>query len=430
MDRRFSLQIVSSAVVFLVLLGTPCAVYASVTINEIAWMGTKESQFGEWIELYNGGSTEVDLSGAKLFEEGGQTLIYTLTKRIAAGGYLLLERTTSSSPDPVPGIADEAGPWGGGGLSNAGEYLVLKDKNGTLLDSVDASGGWPAGDNTTKETMQKSGSSWITATGTPDAKNASPLPVPSASIAATSSPQGASSAGVSSESAHSSSVPLSDAPIEYDFSVSAGRDRLATVGTPLSFEARTKGATPSNIEYRWSFGDGSSAVGKKVLKTFLYPGVYVAVLNAVGGAESAVARAKVEVVPLDVELRASPSDSRLEVYNASSFELNLGSWELGVSTQAFVLPLDTIILPKSRVVLPHAVTHLSVNASSTPRLLSPDGAFTFVGDLVLPLRIATTSPPTADFSRTMSELSAKIADISEKMLALGKELAHFTNENH
>ena len=36
---------------------------ASVFINEVAWMGTTASASDEWIELYNAGSTDVDISG-------------------------------------------------------------------------------------------------------------------------------------------------------------------------------------------------------------------------------------------------------------------------------------------------------------------------------------------------------------------------------
>jgi hypothetical protein len=38
--------------IFLVL---PGVVKADVIINEVAWMGTADSQYEEWIELYNNG---------------------------------------------------------------------------------------------------------------------------------------------------------------------------------------------------------------------------------------------------------------------------------------------------------------------------------------------------------------------------------------
>ncbi len=146
-------------------------VYADIKINEIAWMGTAGSQYSEWIELYNNREEAVSLEGWKLLKAGTDTF-FTLTKTIAAKGYLLIERTTASAPDAVAGINDESGSFGSGGLKNTGEDLALKDKDGNTVDSVLFAGGWPAGDAKTKETMQWSGTAWITGVGTPDAANA------------------------------------------------------------------------------------------------------------------------------------------------------------------------------------------------------------------------------------------------------------------
>lgn len=154
--------------IFFTLLFTPCCVSASVSISEVAWMGIAgaNGQFGEWIELSNDGPLQ-DLSGWKLYSAGGSDLVFTLSKTISAQGYLVIERTTASMLDPVPGVDDEQGSFGAGGLSNEGEYLVLKDTNGTTIDSINAGAGWPAGDATTKDTMQRKGSSWVTARATP-----------------------------------------------------------------------------------------------------------------------------------------------------------------------------------------------------------------------------------------------------------------------
>ncbi|TSC69755.1 MAG: hypothetical protein G01um101470_987, partial [Parcubacteria group bacterium Gr01-1014_70] len=71
----------------------------------------------------------------------------------------------------VPNIsADVIAPFGSG-LSNSGEILALKNADGIMIDRVDASVGWPAGDNISKDTMQKSTSGWITAPATPKAVN-------------------------------------------------------------------------------------------------------------------------------------------------------------------------------------------------------------------------------------------------------------------
>ncbi len=144
----------------------PSAVFASVVINEVAWMGTPQAANDEWIELKNTGSENISLKGWMLTASDGTPLI-KLTGTSTAGGFFLLERTNDDSVAGV--VADQIYT---GALSNSGEDLTLKDALGVAVDIVKAAAGWPAGDNDTKKTMQRSGTQWITAQGTPRAQNA------------------------------------------------------------------------------------------------------------------------------------------------------------------------------------------------------------------------------------------------------------------
>src|SRR3989344_1587503 len=144
----------------------PLSAHAKVSISEIAWMGTDVSSNDEWIELYNDTGETVSLDGWTLEATDGTPLI-VLSGTVSANSFFLFERTDDNT---VPGIA--ADQIYTGALGNGGEVLVLK-KSGGEEDRIDASGGWSAGDNTTKETMQWNGASWVTGTGTPRALNVS-----------------------------------------------------------------------------------------------------------------------------------------------------------------------------------------------------------------------------------------------------------------
>jgi len=154
---------------------------STIRINEIAWMGTDTSQYGEWIELYNSSSSEIDLKDWKLYKKknGADAIIVSLTKKISSNSYYLIERTTPSTPDPIPGIEDDAEGWKESGLSNSGEFLILKDASGNTVDSVDGSNGWKingssktVGDNTVpKKTAQYIDATWQTLLPTPKAEN-------------------------------------------------------------------------------------------------------------------------------------------------------------------------------------------------------------------------------------------------------------------
>ncbi len=130
------------------------SVLRSVVINEIGWMGTKNSSADEWIELYNPQNAPIDLTHWMLESTTDASPTIILAGSIQGHAYYLIERTSEAT---IPGVAaDLVASFGKGGLNNAGEKLVLKNAQGVLVDVVDGSNGWyNAGDNTTKASMER-----------------------------------------------------------------------------------------------------------------------------------------------------------------------------------------------------------------------------------------------------------------------------------
>ncbi len=120
-----------------------------VCINEIAWMGTEASSSDEWIELYNNTNNDIDLTNYKLVAADGSPEI-TLSDTIKANSYFLLERSDETT------IADiDCDFIYTGSLGNTGENLILKDSTDTVIDQVDCSNGWFAGDNSNRISMER-----------------------------------------------------------------------------------------------------------------------------------------------------------------------------------------------------------------------------------------------------------------------------------
>lgn len=147
-------KILKITLVFLFFLFFPLLVKATnsldVVINEIAWMGTEISYSDEWIELYNNTNQTINLEGWVLKAKDGNPTI-ELAGKIRPNDFYLLERT---GDDTLPNIlADQIYT---GALDNKGEKLELYDNLGNLIDPVDCSSGWFAGDNKTKQTMERS----------------------------------------------------------------------------------------------------------------------------------------------------------------------------------------------------------------------------------------------------------------------------------
>lgn len=169
----------------------------NVVFNEIAWMGTISSANNEWLELYNNTDTDIDMNGWKIIADDNTPNI-ALNGIIPGRSFYLLERTDDQT---IPEIA--ANQIYAGALENNGENLKLIDQNNNLIDKVVAADGWPAGDNSTKQTMARKDamtngetpSAWQTSQnpgGTPGKENTSAPTNPSTlqtTLPATTSPE-------------------------------------------------------------------------------------------------------------------------------------------------------------------------------------------------------------------------------------------------
>lgn len=164
-----------------------------VLMSEIAWMGTKDGSQNEWMELENRSDRAVPLEGWQMANrDGDMNIMFGNGHTIGAKSFFLLERTDDAT---LPGVPADI--LYTGSLSNGGESLKLFDAACGLVDAVDAHGGWPGGDNHTKQTLERDaqGLGWHTSSisgGTPRAAN-SPPAAPAAQSATGTSPRGASS---------------------------------------------------------------------------------------------------------------------------------------------------------------------------------------------------------------------------------------------
>ena len=95
-----------------------------VYINELV---AKSDVTADWIELYNAGSSSIDVSGCTLEDSGGEPWELPAGTEIAAGGFLLIW-----ADDGAEGEGLHA-PFK---LSKDGEELLFKDAQEYILDQV------------------------------------------------------------------------------------------------------------------------------------------------------------------------------------------------------------------------------------------------------------------------------------------------------
>jgi len=116
-----------------------------VSINEVAWAGTKANPSDEWIELKNNADKTVSLEGWKLISESGKIHIL-LSGNILPKGFYLLERTDDNTVSDIPCDLTYTG-----ALVNSGDTLKLINPEGKIEDTANKQGGaWPAGSSSPK----------------------------------------------------------------------------------------------------------------------------------------------------------------------------------------------------------------------------------------------------------------------------------------
>lgn len=344
----------------------PLSTHAGVTISEVAWMGTSvdNGSFCEWVELANDGPESVSLSGWTLkTTDGGMSV--SLTGGIDAAGFYLIERSTPTAcPDPVPGISADLSRTFGGGLSNAGEVLVLASGS-TEIDRIDASLGWEGsvgGDGALKYTAQRNGTAWVTAAATPRAMNATE------SIVA-----------VSTAPANTTSAPkkVVGNPVP-TLLIETGGDRVVSTKMHTKYQPIVYDSTGRHVKrpyLTWAFGDGARHVGVAVQHAYREPGEYLVVVRAQERYSQGTASFIVTADPADIRVTAL-SEKGVTLTNSDTRILDLSRYQLVSGKELFKIPEDTHILPGRSVIFSPETTKLSTTTSSM-NLLYPSGEVAF-----------------------------------------------------
>lgn len=357
----------------------PVFAHAAVVINEIAWMGTTASANAEWMELYNGGNSPVDLTGWHLVAASGSPTI-TLAGSIDANGYFLLERTSANNLSGV--TADQVY---SGALVNTGTTLTLTDANGNIIDQVVGGVNWAnvGGDNVSKETAQRIGSGWETAAPTPRAIN---FGVSDSSTSSSDNSSDASSTPTDNSSNSTSTTTITNTTDQSStggpttflpiptLRIVTGGDRTISSNADVAFTATVydnKGNKRDDAIVSWSFGDGMQKTGASICHSYYDPGEYVAIVHATT-ADGGDALAQIVVTVKDANVKiTSISERGITLANNSDRTLDLSLWRLSSGGQEFTIPTNTEILAGHTILFPSQVIELPV--SNSAELLYPSG---------------------------------------------------------
>jgi len=156
-----------------------------VAFNEVMYHPGTNAAGGEWFELHNQMSVDVDMSGWSM--SSGVTYIFAEGTVIPGGGYLIVALDPAGLA-AATGQTNVLGPYTGH-LSNAGETLTLVNRNHRVMDTMTYSvgAGWPVGPDGSGVSLAKvdqdsssaTPSNWTVSAqrgGTPGGPNFQPSP--------------------------------------------------------------------------------------------------------------------------------------------------------------------------------------------------------------------------------------------------------------
>ncbi len=386
--------------------------FAQVVINEIMYDLPKDSgsDIGrEWIEVFNNGSKDVDLSGWRFYEAktNHRLKLFKGNSVLHAGGYAII------ADNPEKFLVDNVGFAGtifdsSFSLKNTGEAIALRDSSLVDIDSVTYSSKQGAkGDG---NSLQKINNSWAAYSPTPDHVN---LGVP------LSSGQGSVLPILIQVKKPQSSVLINNRLLPIDpqiFTYIKVLSKIVVVGADILLKGEALGLEKRPLpraRYVWTLGDGGTKEGQSILYHYNYTGKYVVILNASSGKYSASDRVIMDVIPEDIEISSvgTGSDSFVELYNKTKYEINLSLWQLRAGSKNFIIPKDTIILPKSKIIFSPQNTKFMIIKNQKIELLYSNGflarIFTWGLDPQMKVSRAVSVSSNSIQSRTLDRLKLK-----------------------
>jgi PKD repeat protein len=342
--------------------GAAHAAAPAVVINEIMWDGV------EYIELFNTTADTVSLTGWALTRQqvnADVKMIVTFgdDHEIAGNAYFLIAKNATATTATVDVLVS------GLVLVNDpnGELVTLKNEAGVIIDQVNQTGEWFAGENTTDgvamerrtaDSVGTDAAAWQTAFGTLNGRNGTP-------------------------GAANSTPPPNTAPMAELSGPTSG-----LVGTSLTFSAEDSGDTEDDeLTFTWSFGDGTASTGVEATHSFTAAGTYTVAVTVSDEALEATASQSVSITApsysdsvvineaLPDPVGSDTAAEFIELFNTASSSVDLSGWQLDDAdggSAPHTLPAGTTINGRGFLSILRSSSGLAFNnEGDTVRLLDP-----------------------------------------------------------
>jgi len=337
---------------------------ANIVINEVQISPTEY----RFIELYNNGSSSVDLTGWYIQRKTSTGTTYGSLvsktyfegKSITSNNFLVISKTAIEEADIL---------YDGLTLTESNS-LQIKNSNGDVVDKL----GW--GDSTDcgnicvvspvegKSIQRISDGSFIVSTHTPGTINTESFDSKDES---NNNEADDSSSSASSGSNASSSNKEEEVEI-FKITTKILSPKMVTAGVPFIIGHQTSGVRKENIilgRFVWNLGDGMSmdySLSPDFEYIYQYPGDYVVTLSFYDSVFDIVPDATdkmiIKVIPsgLSISSVGTPLDSFIEIENNSNYEISLNDFTIKGVAHSFTIPRGMIVLPNKKLKLSPKIT--------------------------------------------------------------------------
>ncbi len=341
--------------------------FAGISIVEVMYNPKGADPDREWVKISNDDESDIVISKLKITINGSNHIIKDLSGStvINKGDSVVVvdnpDNFKINYPSYTGKLFDSSFT-----LTNESGSVDIKDDKNVLIDTMSytaSNGAFEDGNS-----LQKINGVWVASTpsiaspvetestSTDNANNQSEDTIATSSIKTTVAPAIVRRVYISS---HSGTEDLSDYQEKTAFEISAGRDRMALVGSPIEFKSKYTLLQKNQCipEFNWTFGDGFGAIGKDISHNYKYPGEYQVILNGNCGEYNSVSRTIIKVVLPSVSI-VGLSNGDTEISNNSKTEINIGNWIIKNGLENFVFPQDTIINGNNKIILAKEDLHM------------------------------------------------------------------------
>ncbi len=384
---------ISSAAVIIAFISLPNTALAQVVVSEFMYDYPGSDTGQEWVELFNAGSSAVDLTKWKIHDGSGHILnvppknggIGSIT--IQSGGYLILADNAPNFEAGYPSATNVVDTTLA--LPNTTGTISLIDDSGATVDSlVYIKDIGAAGDGNTLQRASMGATALSTSVPTPGSGTLIAAPQSTQDTATTTTGATTTSSSTTttiqqpqSTQANSSVAPTSSyvPPPVPSLYADAGGDRTVIAGADVEFDGRAYDKDQKTLEstvtrFMWNFGDGVTAEGPSVLHHFVYPGRYAVVLSIANDRFSVADHIIVAAEPAALAFSALP-DGGVAIENKAGHDLDLSGWivrqDAGPFSAKFILPEHSMILAGATMRIEHVV--LNFRAAVDSSLTYPNG---------------------------------------------------------